>query len=467
MIHAKPHLVAARPRFTVALVDWTQLLEDFLDSVGVSFQAYREEMVGSWVFGYIAALRRAGVRTVLYAVSARVAVPTRVTHRPTGATICVLPASPAYRAARRHILDPYAGSVEEAVGIVHGPRRLLFAALKAVIPYLATPLRHLGRQVRRDRCDVILCQDYEHARFDLCLLLGRFLRLPVFATFQGGDTSISRLEQLPRPYALRAATGLIVATRSEAERIRVRYGVQPARIARVFNPLDLTQWFREGRAEARAELGIPETARVLAWHGRVQVQIKGLDLLMEVWERVCRDRPDRELRLLLIGSGSEAADLRQRMDAWRVRNIVWVDRYIYDRAVLRRYLSAADIYTLTSRREGFPVAPVEAMACGLPVIAFDAPGMPDILEGGEASGGLVVPRGDVDALASALGRALDDAAWSRTLGKRARARAQSHFSLEAVGEQLRAFLVRRGDRVGNDLEPKLHERGRRNGRIHA
>jgi starch synthase len=117
-----------------------------------------------------------------------------------------------------------------------------------------------------------------------------------------------------------------------------------------------------------------------------------------------------------------------------------VDEYVRDRTAIQRYLSAADVYTLPSRHEGFPVAPIEAMASGLPVVAADAPGVPDILEGGEASGGIVVPRGDATALAEALGRLLDDEAWGHELGKRARYRVENYFSLEAIGKQLREFM---------------------------
>jgi glycosyltransferase involved in cell wall biosynthesis len=58
---------------------------------------------------------------------------------------------------------------------------------------------------------------------------------------------------------------------------------------------------------------------------------------------------------------------------------------------MRQYLSVADVYVFPSRHEGFPVAPLEAMACGLPIVAAYAPGICDILSEGEESGGLVVP----------------------------------------------------------------------------
>jgi glycosyltransferase involved in cell wall biosynthesis len=287
-----------------------------------------------------------------------------------------------------------------------------------------------------------LFQDYENPSFDISVLLGQLMRLPVFATFQGGNGQRSRLERPIRPLALRACAGLIIPTQTEIERVRCRYQVLPAKVARIFNPMDVTNWHAIDRNEARAALGIPFDARVVVCHGRIDIAQKGLDILLDAWEQITRERPGKELRLLLVGTGTDANELRQRIAAMQLRDVLWVNEYVRDRTAIRQYLSAADVYTLPSRHEGFPVAPIEAMACGLPVVAADAPGVPDILEGGEVSGGLVVPREDAAALALALGRVLDNEAWGRELGKRARHRAQECFSLEAIGRQMRDFLFK-------------------------
>ncbi|MGQ4646202.1 glycosyltransferase [Lyngbya aestuarii] len=268
------------------------------------------------------------------------------------------------------------------------------------------------------------------------------MRLPVFATFQGGDFQLSRWERPLRPLSMRACAGLIVATQTEAQRVQKRYGLHPSKLAGIFNPMDVANWRAMDRSEARAELKIPLEAQVVVCHGRIEIQRKGLDILTDAWQQICRSRPDKELRLLLVGTGSDADKLRDRIDQMQLPGVIWVNEYVRDRTAIRRYLSAADVYTLSSRHEGFPVAPIEAMACSLPVVAADAPGIPDILDKGEASGGLVVPRGDAQALAEALGRVLDNPTWSRELGKLARSRAEEGFSLEAIGKQLHGFLLR-------------------------
>ena len=90
------------------------------------------------------------------------------------------------------------------------------------------------------------------------------------------------------------------------------------------------------------------------------------------------------------------------------------------------------------------MAPLEAMACGLPVVAADAPGVRDIFDLGEASGGIVVERENVAQLAQALVRVIGDRELRNELSKRARHRVESVFSLEIVGRQLRQLLLTEG-----------------------
>jgi glycosyltransferase involved in cell wall biosynthesis len=435
-------LTVSQPAPTIAMLQWGTVLEDFLDPLGISLEAFCTEFRGSWMFGYIEALKQVGVRTVLICISARVTAPARFTHVPTGATLCVLPAPRLYRALRRRMVYPYGQTVREAFGKVRGARRLLFplyAVLREVSLYLTTPHGLLAQELQGEHCAAILCQEYEYPRFDTCVLLGKWLRLPVFGTFQGGNYHHNHLERFLRPLSLRACTGLIIAPQSEAKRVCVRYGISPAKLARIFNPIDLRVWKPVDQGEARAGLGIPPEAQVVAWHGRVVMHKKGLDLLLDAWESICRERPQQELRLVLVGTGDDATELQQRLA--KIQGVIWIKRFVHAASDLTRYLSAADVYAFPSRYEGFPMALIEAMACGLPVVAAEADGVPDVLEGGEAAGGLVVPRDDAEALAHALSRLLNEPDWRREVGRRARQRAEAAFSLKSVGEQLRSFLL--------------------------
>jgi starch synthase len=443
---ASASVARAPAALTVALVDWSELLEDYLDNIGVTFESFRDEMTGGWMFGYIEALRRVGVRVVLVCVSARVTETTRFTHAPTGADLCVLPASRPYRALRRRVLNPYATTLEEAVGMVHGrARRAWWSAARELMPYLSTPIVALARELRRQRCDALLVQDYEHARFDVCLLLGRLTRRRVYSTFQGGGVSHRRLERALRRLSVQRADGLFVGAGGEAARVQECYALASEKIARVFNPVDLSEWCPGDRATARRELGLPPESRIVLWHGRVDFRRKGLDVLLDAWQRICSERSDEDLRLVLVGTGNDAAELRAAIEG--KRGVVWIDEYVRDRGRLQTYLHAADLYAFPSRHEGFAVAPLEAMATGLPVVAADAPGVGDLLEGGEASGGIVVPRGDATAFATALARLIDDKDLCRVLGARARARVEASFALEAVGARLKKFLTK-GVKIG-------------------
>ena len=424
----------------VALLPWGNIIEDFLDRIGLSLEDYCERMTGGWGFGYVEALHSAGWRPVIFLVSGSIAATKRFRHAPTGALICVLPAWRPYRRVTRRMSDPYGASVDSAFGRVSRLRRPGCFVAKEIAAYLATPLGALARNLRREGCRAILTQEYEYARFDMCVLLGQLLRLPVYATFQGGDRQVGRLARLVRPAAMRGGRGLVIGAGGEGQRVREQYGIGEAKIWRIPNPIDLELWRPIGRVEARQGLGVPLDSRIVVCHGRIDMHRKGLDVLLEAWERVRAGRSDRDERLLLIGSGHDDEWLRERLSRPQLSGIHWVDRYELDREVMRRYLSAADLYVLPSRIEGFPVAPLEAMACGLPVIGSDIPAMANILERGGESGGVTVPREDPAALAEAIASLLDRPALCRALGRRARCNVEQRFSIESVGRQLDEML---------------------------
>jgi glycosyltransferase involved in cell wall biosynthesis len=428
-------------RPSVAILHSSDLIEEWLDHLELSLRDVEQDLMGSWMFGYADALSRVGIGTVFVFITRRVSKPERTVHRPTGAVIRLFPPPRLYS-----WLQDYAARVPF--------RRAADTGMRQLGSYVATPLTGIARAIRQERCEAILCQEYECPRFDLAVVVGRLLGLPVFPSFHGGDGR-SSLEGLLHPITVRACAGVVISADFEVRRAQRRYRIPPHKLARVPNPIDLEVWSPDDRAEARGALNLPADARVAVWHGAVYLETKGLDTLVEAWERVGRAMPDRDLRLLLVGGGADADRLEELLRRSGVRGVRFQNRWRHDRLVLRRYLSAGDLYVFPSRFEGYPNALLEAMACGLPVIATDIAGVPDIVGRTDAAGGILVRRADPESLAAAIQDLFADDEARAALARRARARVNDRFALDVVGAQLRDFFVRGGMRLDGAKEPGI------------
>lgn len=419
-------MVGTRP--VVAVFPWGDVFHDFLDRIAVSRDELRDEFTGSWMFGYAAALAMVGIDTLIVCPTSSVRSPERFVHRPTGARVLLLPTSRAFAALRDHALVGRHASLRS-------PSTFVRAAAAHTGPYIGTPLLSVARALRAERCAAIVCQEYETPRFDVLVGVGRSIGIPVYGTFQGGDYQLSLLERPLRPLSLRVCTGIIVGARREEERVRARYRLPARKIHCIPNPVDSVVWAQEPRAAARAALGIEAGTRVVAWHGQLQVWRKGLDVLLAAWRALLERHSRLDALLVLIGAGEDREEVR-RMSR-DLASVRLVDDWVEDRTRIRKILSAADVYAFPSRHEGLPVAPLEAMACGLPVVGAAALGVSDIV--GDC--GVVVPLDDPAALTDAVASLLFDDERRLALGAAARRRVEEQFSLSSVGAQLRWALL--------------------------
>jgi glycosyltransferase involved in cell wall biosynthesis len=141
---------------------------------------------------------------------------------------------------------------------------------------------------------------------------------------------------------------------------------------------------------------------------------------------------DSGARFVLVGDpdpDNPATITPAELDAWVAEGVV---EWWRSRDDMPATLRQAHVFCLPSYREGLPKVLLEAMACGLPCIATDAPGCRDAVRDGD--NGLLVPVKDAPALATAMRRLLDDAALRQRMGARGRARAVAEFGQQRVIE---------------------------------
>lgn len=217
-------------------------------------------------------------------------------------------------------------------------------------------------------------------------------------------------------------------------------GARDAQICTIPPGIDLDMFYPDNAERARKELDLPENPLVL-YVGRID-RIKGIDMLLDSF-RVLSDRSEHDElppKLVLIGGTitnsaggvSVGDDLQPIVE--RARKLGIEDDILFrgsqPQEVLPQYYAASTVCVVPSLYESFGLVAVEAMACGLPVVATRVGGMKFTIE--EGISGLLVPRQDVSAMADALARVIGDPDLRSTLQVGAR-QAAIRFSWHTVG----------------------------------
>jgi glycosyltransferase involved in cell wall biosynthesis len=240
---------------------------------------------------------------------------------------------------------------------------------------------------------------------------------------------------------------------SISQRIRaeiVAGGVSPGDIQDIPNGVDLSRFppaVPEERRVLRERSGLPLDRVIVCYSGKL-IRYKGLELLLDVWRDIVARRSDAYLVLIGSGSGQHLScedALRAFVQQHGLDSAVWFTGYTHDVA---GYLRCADLYVFPSEREGFPLGPLEALACGLPVVASTAGTLPEVID--ERVGRLIAP-GDGEGLRTALMEFLEDPGRRSRAAEGARAVA-ARYDIDRVAEEsLNAFrLVMRRRRAARE-----------------
>ncbi len=212
------------------------------------------------------------------------------------------------------------------------------------------------------------------------VLLGKKLNIPVFITARGTDINLFSRMPLIRPKivkALNRAAGIIAV--SEALKARmVELGIAAEKIAVIRNGIDREVFRPRERDEARRRLGLDPEDWILLSVGAL-VPVKGFDRLIEATALLKQsEKRESRLKLFVIGEGNERQNLQSQISNLKLENCV---RLVGAKSQkeLADWYSAADLFCLASHREGCPNVVIEALACGLPVVAADVGGVAELI----------------------------------------------------------------------------------------
>ena len=235
-------------------------------------------------------------------------------------------------------------------------------------------------------------------------LAARLLGLPYAITAHGSDINVYSEQTMLRRqmrWALCGASGVVAVSAGLCDKIEQLTGGL-ARVRMIpcagFDP----KLFRPNAAKAsRSVLGIPTAGRLVVYVGQL-VPIKGVTHLIAAWLELLRNSLVEEGdRLVIIGAGRERAALeRQAAQAGACVQFVGEIPQIE----VSTWLAAANLLCLASLNEGTPNVVIEALASGVPVVATRVGGVPDLIE--EGVNGMLVPKADPSALATAIATAL-------------------------------------------------------------
>lgn len=276
----------------------------------------------------------------------------------------------------------------------------------------------LARLLRREQIEIVHTHNPQPLAYGAPA--GRLARARVVHTKHG------RNPERGRRLWLRRATGHLAhayVAVSEATAVVARENREcvPSRLHVIPNGVDLAAFAPDpaARRALRAELGIAEDAIVIGTVGRVSVE-KDHALLVRAVGPLLGER----VRLVIVGDGAEMARVRGEASAFG--DLVTLTGMRED---IPRLLASFDVFALSSKSEGLPLALLEAMASTLAIVSTDVGGVGEVVERGTAA--RLVPASDEAALRAAVREVIASPETMRALATRARARAE-HYATDRV-----------------------------------
>ena len=236
----------------------------------------------------------------------------------------------------------------------------------------------------------------------------------------------------------RTADRVLTVSRTLANDLRESYGVPESRLRVVYNGADTNLFKPDGASHPSPFPGL-EGKRIVLYVGHFGLR-KGIFFLVRAMKLIKKEVPDCHLVCIggvpeWLGDEDYWGHLQGEIDRNGVRNeVTLMDRV--KNTDLPDFYRAAKAFALPSYYETISKVTIEAMACGLPVVATKTGGIPELID--DRRTGILVPYGSVSGLASALTTLLKDENLARRMGAEGRAKVEQNFTWEAVAAKVRS-----------------------------
>lgn len=319
------------------------------------------------------------------------------------------------------------------------PRYFVFPKLGMTthgISMFAGSFRQVSKRLNEVDYDLIDAH-YVYPDGFAAVLLASVLKKPLVVSARGSDINLFSEFRMIRPFirhVLLRANGLIAVSHALKD-LMVRLGCRSENLAVIGNGVDPQKFMPRPRCAMRQKLGLPNDASVVIAVGRLD-ENKGFHILIEAVARL----RSSGVMLLIIGEGPRRSALENQIRRSGLNaNVRLIGTVPHDE--LSSWYSAADVFCLASLREGCPNVVLEAMACGLPIVATRVGGIPELVV--SSSFGTLAER-NPEAFELALRDALHRTWDHDVIAAHARSHGWEHVGTEIMNVYSKAIAQFRG-----------------------
>jgi glycosyltransferase involved in cell wall biosynthesis len=292
-------------------------------------------------------------------------------------------------------------------------------------------VQDLMRLFREHGIDAVHSHEFTMAVYGAAA--SRLLGLPHIITMHGGFKACTAMRRrVALRWAMRNSDHTVMVSRATQRQFASELGVREERFTVVPNGVPA----RAGDAErVRAEFGIRPDECVMLAVGTLE-RHKGHSVLLQAVSRLKRSSIKSRWKLIIAGGrgGDEHQGLLEHIEDDDLQDLVHI---VTNRNDVPDLLALADVFVMPSLWEGLPMALLEAMSSSKAIVASATAGIPEAVTNGE--NGLLVPPGDVRALADALAEVLSSSERRTELGAAARERANREFTVQVMADRYEAL----------------------------